>query len=147
MHEGPYPATRSKTMSAKALARALVRAEKHGITAEAVRTKAAGLSGRQKVNMNRKPGTLKKSIVIGNNREKSARDMRNDKNFVVLSVGIMRRAFYGYWVEHGFIHAGKKKTHVPARPFLRPAFDSQVQALIERFRQALSEFIGSMGRA
>lgn len=132
MHPEPYPATRGKMMSAKALAKALARAEKSGVTAEDVRTKAAGLSGRSKGNMDRKPGTLKKSIIIGTIKGK------RDKNTVALYVGLMKRAFYGKWIELGFIHFGKgKQTHIAGRPFLRPAFDHNTQAVIDKFRERL----------
>ena len=141
MHAGPYPATRGKSMSAKALATALEKAEKYGVTADDVRTKTAGLAGKSKGNSTRVPGTLKKSITIGNSRERATRNIRNDKNFVILSVGLMKRAYYGYFIEMGFMHAGKNtKTHVPAHPFLRPAFDSQVPALIDKFKAALVDF-------
>lgn len=132
MHAGPYPSTRRKGMSAKMLAKALSRLEKQGVTAEEVISKSYGLSGRQKGNQDRKPGTLKKSIIIGT--VKGARD----RNFVKLSVGLMKRAYYGKWIEMGFIHFGKKKqTHVPGRPFLRPAFDNNVGAVIDKFRENL----------
>ena len=132
MHAGPYPATRRKSMSTKMLAKALARLEKEGVTAEDVISKSYGLSGRQKGNLDRKPGTLKKSIIIGGIKG------QRDRNFVKLAVGLMKRAYYGKWIELGFIHYGKKKqTHVPGRPFLRPAFDHNVNAVIDKFREGL----------
>ncbi|MEN6474135.1 MAG: hypothetical protein ABFD81_08990 [Syntrophaceae bacterium] len=132
MHAGPYPATRRKGMSTKMLAKTLAQLEKKGITAEEIISKSYGLSGRQKGNQDRKPGTLKKSIIIG------AIKGRRDRNYVKLAVGLMKRAYYGKWIEMGFIHYGKKKqTHVPGRPFLRPAFDGNLDAVIIRFRERL----------
>jgi hypothetical protein len=174
----PYPATRQKAVSPKMLAKKIAQLEKYNIEdiANKIITLSYGFSGKAKANRDRKPGTLKKGLVIGNSRDKGTRDLRSDKNFIVLSVGLTKRAYYGYWIEHGFMHtSGPRKNkialadrsrdtrgrfakeasaptngsgvYVPAHPFLRPAFDSQVEALINKFKAVLAEFVKDAERA
>lgn len=78
------------------------------------------------------PGTLKKGIAI-------AKASRQPPTIVRYQVGFAPKAWYGHLVERGhkLVRAGKTIGHVPAHPFLRPAFDNNVQKVIEEMKTTL----------
>lgn len=80
------------------------------------------------------PGTLKKGIEI-------AKATRQPPTIVRYQVGFSKKAWYGHLVERGhkLVRAGKTIGHVPAYPFLRPAFDNNVQKAIEEMNSVLRE--------
>lgn len=48
----------------------------------------------------------------------------------VVTIGFLQRAFYLRFIELG-------TSKIPAKPFLRPAFDNNIKAAMEMFRQEL----------
>ena len=147
IHNEPNPATRSKRMSIKQIERQVKKLDKAGISEENREIAIYELlkGSRKDWNQTRTPGTLKKGIIIGQLRKRN-RSMFDSINFIQLSVGLAKRAYYGLWIETGFIHYSTKgkSTHIPARPFLRPAFDTQTENLINRFKNALYDLIKEM---
>ena len=85
-----------------------------------------------------KTGNLKKSIGVTKRRSK-------DKNIVVFSVsprkGGKYDGFYGMYVELGHILKRNKKVigHVPAHPFLRPAFENKGEESIKAFKEYMKK--------
>ena len=74
-------------------------------------------------------GLLRKSIV------KKLRRAKNANNYnAEIDVGIWKRAFYGLFQERGTLH-------FPARPFLRPALDENVDKVVEAFKKKMREGI------
>ena len=61
------------------------------------------------------------------------------RDLVEMGIGPGKEAFYGLFVEFG--HSGRGGQHVPAHPFLRPAFEASrkraVKVMQDRFREAL----------
>ena len=98
-----------------------------------------------------KTGFLKKNIMSRKKRGKF-------KGEVTYMVGPSADAFYGQFIESGFIATGPKKAgvtvreargrarkkgnkHYPAHPFLRPAFDGNRKQIIEAMRKRLAKGI------
>lgn len=50
--------------------------------------------------------------------------------------------YYARFVEYGFIHSGGK--FIPARPFMRPAFDNKAEAAVEVFRVILADGVEAL---
>lgn len=140
--ERAYPVTRQPLASPARLAKLIVNAGKKGITIAEINNRLSKHPGRAKGNMNRIPGTLQKSIVIG--RAKTSLGYKN-KDYTAISVGLLKRAFYGYWVEKGFKHYGKQRTTVAARPFMAPALSNNADKVIKAFQTALAELINTLG--
>lgn len=80
------------------------------------------------------PGTLKKGIAI-------AKASRQPPTIVRYQVGFSKKAWYGHLVERGhkLVRTGKTIGHVPAHPFLRPAFDDNVGKVIDAMKDTLRE--------
>lgn len=85
-------------------------------------------------------GTLKKNIGTSTKVERATR--------VSGSVGFRRDAWYGRLVETGHALVRKKKVigHVPARPFLRPALEGQVNEVVRRVQEVFSENLRKLTR-
>lgn len=62
----------------------------------------------------KRTGNLKRNIV---------RRIARSEQMPTVHMGLKREAFYGYFIELG-------TSDFPARPFLRPAFDSSIQQII-----------------
>ena len=147
MHMMPYPPSRTKAMTAKQVTAQVKKLDKLGISDEnkelaiweMFKGKSAKSTGRQAANRLRSPGQLKKGIVLGKVNLK-------DKNHIEQSVRLSSRAYYGQWIERGFTHYGVKKfTHIPARPFLRPALDQNVERALSVYRNALNDGLNHVG--
>jgi len=78
------------------------------------------------------PGTLKKGIKV-------ARARKQPRGIVRDQIGFSGKAWYGAQVErgHNIIRNGKVIGHAEAHPFLRPAFDSNVDKSISTVREKL----------
>ena len=78
------------------------------------------------------PGTLKKGIAI-------AKATRQPPTIVRYQVGFSKKAWYGHLVERGhkLVRKGNVIGHVPAHPFLRPAFDANVEKAIQEMEKVL----------
>jgi len=94
------------------------------------------------------PGLLRDSIRVMASK-------RRRKNFVSVIIGtadgwFKGRTFYGGVIEFGY-RAGKRRRRsvikstgdmrreIPAKPFIRPAFDTQKEALISKFITSISD--------
>jgi len=112
----------------------------------------------------KKTGALAKSIIVGTKLDgrqaKIHRKMfRDDKSAVTMFVGpsylLGAKGRHGHLVEFGtapFINggrfAGTQNPGTPAQPFMRPAFESDKMAMLERLKSELwSELEKSLIRA
>ena len=86
------------------------------------------------------PGTLKRSIIIKQIREKSSQShqtfyvtVRKGKKYQKQGKkgNLSQDAYYASWVEFG-------TAKMSARPFLRPAFESRKSAAVEAIKSKLS---------
>lgn len=95
---------------------------------------------------------------------------KTGRGYYATLIGFSRKTWYGFLVERGFMATGRptkqeygsltgkkgkfsptlfrasrkesgKRTHVPARPMLRPAFDTNVNTVMELFKMKLSQFL------
>ncbi|MDY6844230.1 MAG: HK97-gp10 family putative phage morphogenesis protein [Thermodesulfobacteriota bacterium] len=104
-----------------------------------------------------KTGFLKKNILL---RKKRIKGYFGE---VVYQVGISKDAFYGFFIEKGWIPTGPKGegagtfkqfrakaksrgNHVPAKPFLRPSFDKNKNNIISVLKQELKKGIAKEAR-
>ena len=85
------------------------------------------------------PGTLKKSI-------KAEKARRMPVYFRRDVIGFSPIAWYGALVERGHKVVRNKKTiaHVAAHPFLRPAFDENLNKAIDAMKETLGDEIGKL---
>ena len=101
------------------------------------------------------PGTLKKGIIV-------RRATRQPRYIVRDLIGFSKQAWYGRLVEmgHKLVRGGrlasgaknKRKSsgggkvigHVAAKPFLRPAFDNNVDKVIAAMAKVLKEELGKL---
>lgn len=85
------------------------------------------------------PGLLKKSISIS--KKRSVR-----KSLIVYSIGSQysyKKKFYAPYAHlvergHRLVRGGKVWGHVPAKPFIRPAFDAKKGGAVEEMRKWLA---------
>ena len=93
-----------------------------------------------------KTGTLRKSISIAKSRESIPHNP-------IFTIGPSNKGWYGHLIEYGFTATGPKKKgltyrdsrarahkfgkHVPAKPWLRPAFDTTVKKVIQQMGKRL----------
>lgn len=135
MRTSPYPQARTAGFSAKAW-RAI---EKAG----GIETKY--LSGKHRKDRKkywefRKPGTLKRSISVGE-APKRARTLARQygRNGVFLAVGVAKRAYYGIFFEspRGFRDRGGKKHQ--SRPFLLTSLKNNTEAVVNRLRTDIAD--------
>jgi HK97 gp10 family phage protein len=155
VHIGPYPASRTKTMDKALISQAyeegkqlLADMQKEGpLSRKQIRAVKRSIkaslraSGRQMWNAIRKPGTLRDSIIV-------RRSTSKDKNTIMQNIELTKYAYYGRWLEFGFTHFGKKKkTHVPAHPYFRPALYNNVEKVIDIFRTQLTKYVLKAGNA
>lgn len=98
----------------------------------------------------KKTGLLRKSIVSRKKRGKYFGE-------VLYQIGPTVSAFYGQFIESGFVATGPKKRgltfresrgraklrnkHYPAKPFLRPAFDENTKKIIDAMKIRLQKGI------
>jgi HK97 gp10 family phage protein len=158
VHIGSYPLSRTSTVTAnKALIDAAF-AESNRLSTELQKSgplsrkqiraikatvkQTLGATGRQMWNKIRKPGTLASSIVIKKQITPGGKDV------IMRNVELTKFAYYGRWLEFGFTHYGKKKrTHVPAHPYFRPALYNNSEKVIDKFREYLIKFVNKAGKA
>jgi len=80
--------------------------------------------GRASYIANVKPGFLRKNI--------RAKDVPGKAGTVKIIVGWRAKAYYGVFVEYG-------TSKITAQPFLRPAFDTKKQEMIDDFKRYVAE--------
>src|SRR3990167_7866986 len=85
------------------------------------------------------PGTLKKGI-------KAEKARRMPVYFRRDIIGFSPSAWYGALVERGhkIVRGNKTIGHVAAKPFLRPAFDENLNKAIEAMKETLGKAIGKI---
>jgi len=85
-----------------------------------------------------KPGNLRKSMRTYKKRDKGG--------MITYQVGPSKKGFYGKFVEFGHLLKRNKKTigNVPAYPFLRPAFDTNTDKVIETIKERLGTAINEI---
>lgn len=92
-------------------------------------------------------GTLRKGIVIGRNRKmkhyRSSLTYAMGQNIVAWAVGLTKRAFYGKFIEKGWMSRGGR--HIPARPFLLPALNRNAHSIASIIRDKIRMQIESGG--
>ncbi len=146
VHAGTYPASRSASFSLKAW-RAIEKAGSIDTKYLPGKTKKS----RKKYWEFRKPGTLKRSIVVGetpkNARNSLARQL--GRGAVILAVGILNRAYYGRWFEgmpngKGFTDRGGK--YHPPNPFLGPSLSKNAQRILDKIRDGVFSQIEKIKR-
>ncbi|MBI4800634.1 MAG: HK97 gp10 family phage protein [Desulfarculus sp.] len=87
--------------------------------------------GKKKFGVLAQPGNLRKTVV--------ARSSRGDPwHRAVYQVGVNKRGFYGKFSEFG-------TSNMSARPWLRPAFDGNIQQVIEAVRKKLEAALTKEG--
>ena len=87
-------------------------------------------------------GKLRKGIKVQRKR-------RQPRNIIRDAIGFTKDAWYGRLVEYGHnivSSSGEKKVigHVSAQPFLRPAFDNNINASLDAMHKKLEQEIGKM---
>lgn len=90
-------------------------------------------------------GTLKRAILVKGVKEKQT------PTFFQYIVGVRRGrnkktkedAFYWWFVENG--HIDRSGKHIPAKPFLRPAFETKKYEAITAIKENLLKFIDKVG--
>ena len=85
------------------------------------------------------PGTLKKGIKAEKARRMPAYFRRD-------IIGFSPSAWYGALVERGhkIVRGDKTVGHVAAKPFLRPAFDENLEKTLNAMKEALGKAIGDI---
>ena len=85
------------------------------------------------------PGTLKKGIKAEKARLMPAYFRRD-------IIGFSPSAWYGALVERGhkIVRGDKTIGHVAAKPFLRPAFDENLEKALDAMKEALGKAIGDI---
>jgi HK97 gp10 family phage protein len=106
--------------------------------------KPRGFMGPMPEDTDNAAGTLKRSIYSYRNRSST-------RTYESRFIGVRGRAFYWHWIEFGRGTISKAKSMgtvvkgffgkevkaVPARPFMRPAFESKKMEALEIYRQTL----------
>jgi hypothetical protein len=159
IHEGPYPASRTQTLglltpkmdlSRDVTSKAIENAQRErpgqhisGREIRALRTmvnKMFKTTGRQVWNSIRSPGTLRKSIIIRKGKNPN-------KDYIVRNVALTKFAYYGMWLEFGFMHAGKERKHIPSHPFMRPSLYENKEKVIDTMRLGLMDGLNKFDKA
>ncbi len=90
------------------------------------------------------PGRLKESIAISEKRTRRAKKTREPKRGIKIAMGVASgngALFYGAFEEFGTIDT-------PAHPFMRPAWDAEAEATVNRIAEsAMAEIKATANRS
>ena len=135
MRKSQYPAARTAGFSLKAW-RAI---EKAGFIDTKYLSKGKHRKDKKKYWEFRKPGTLKRSISVGEAPKRAKTLARQyGRNGVFLAVGVAPRAYYGIFFESskGFRDRGGNRH--PSKPFLLNSLKNNTEAVVDRLRSDIA---------
>ncbi len=69
-----------------------------------------------------------------------ARPSRSIKGTIAYKITV-GQAFYGRFIETGYIHAGKHKVHIGAHPFIQPTFEAMKSESASRVIDAFTNLV------